>query len=122
MEDKDCIFCKIVKGEIPSKKQYEDGEVLAFDDLNPVSPIHVLIIPKKHIAKVADASEEDTKVLGKIQLVAAKIAKEKGIGDSFRISNANGENAGQSVFHVHYHLLGGWKDKTKIVYEVDKII
>ena len=114
------MFCKIIKGEIPSKKIYEDDEILAFKDINPVAPVHVLIVPKKHIAKIAEAGEEDMKVLGKIQLIAAKIAKDLGTGETFRISNANGENAGQSVFHLHYHLLGGWKDKTKIVYEVDK--
>jgi histidine triad (HIT) family protein len=113
----DCVFCKIVSGEIPTSKIYEDNEVLAFKDIHPVAPVHILIIPKKHIPRVADAVEADEKVLGKIQLVAAKIAKDLGTGDSFRISNANGENAGQSVFHVHYHLLGGWKNKTKIVYE-----
>lgn len=115
----DCLFCKIIKGEISCKKVYEDDEVLAFWDIKPVAPVHILVIPKKHIPRVVDAEEEDFSVLGKIQLVIAEIAKEQGIGDSFRIANANGEMAGQSVFHIHYHLLGGWKDKTKIVYMGD---
>ena len=120
MKEDDCVFCKIVKGEIPSKKVYEDDEIVAFNDINPVAPIHILVIPKKHIPRVVDAGEEDLKVLGKIQLVIGKIAKDLGIGDSFRIANANGENAGQSVFHIHYHLLGGWKDKTKVIIMEDK--
>lgn len=117
--DKDCVFCKIVKGEIPCKKVYEDDEIFAFWDINPVAPVHILVIPKKHISRLADAKDEDKEVLGEIQLVIAKIAKEEGIDDSFRTAIANGEMAGQSVFHIHYHLLGGWKDKTKIVYMGD---
>lgn len=116
----DCIFCKIINKELPSTIEYEDDEILAFDDIDKVAPIDVLIVPKKHIAKVADATQEDEKILGKIQLIAAKIAKDKGIGESFRITNANGSDAGQSVFHIHYHLMGGWSAKMKAVYQEDK--
>lgn len=105
----DCIFCKIVGGELPSQKVYEDNEILAFKDIHPLAPVHILVIPKKHISKLADATEGDAEILGKIQLIAAKLAKENGIGDAFRVLNANGKDAGQSVFHIHYHLRGGWK-------------
>lgn len=106
----DCIFCKIVKGEIPSKKVYEDENILAFYDIHPLAPIHVLVIPKKHIAKLSEASDEDENLLGKLQLAAARIAKDLKIDDAFRVLLCNGEKAGQSVFHIHYHLRGGWKD------------
>jgi len=106
-----CIFCQIIEGKTPAKKVYEDDDVLAFHDINPIAPVHVLVIPKKHIAKLADAKEKDIRVLGKIQTVAGKIAKKLGIGDGFRLLVANGAWAGQTVFHIHYHLVGGWKKK-----------
>ncbi len=107
----DCVFCKIVKGEIPSTREYEDKEILVFKDIHPVAPIHLLIIPKKHIENLGNASEQDAKILGKCQIIAGKIAKKVGIGNSFRLLTATGSDAGQSVFHLHYHLIGGWKDK-----------
>lgn len=103
----DCIFCKIVKGEVTSKKEYEDKDVLAFHDIHPKAPVHVLVIPKKHIARLSEASEDDQALLGKCQLVAAKLAKKLGVEDAFRLSLANGKGAGQDVFHIHYHVLGG---------------
>lgn len=105
---KNCVFCQIIKGKIPAKKVYEDGEVLAFRDIHPVAPVHILIIPKKHISRLAEAKIEDCQMLGKIQIVAKKLAKKLGIGDAFRLLIANGVKAGQSVFHIHYHLIGGW--------------
>lgn len=105
----ECIFCKVVKGELPTKKVYENDEILAFNDIHPLAPIHVLIIPKKHIEKLTEVKEKDQMLLGEIQLVAAKIAKKLGISESFRVSLCNGAKAGQSVFHLHYHLRGGWK-------------
>jgi histidine triad (HIT) family protein len=102
----DCIFCKIVSGEIPSKQVYEDEDVLAFKDLNPVAPTHVLVIPKKHIDGVGSAADGDAEALGKTQVAAAKIAAELDLKD-FRVVTNNGKGAGQSVFHVHYHLLAG---------------
>lgn len=105
----DCIFCKIVKGEILSKKVYEDDRILAFYDIHPLAPVHVLVIPKKHIAKLSEASERDANLLGKIQIAIVKIAKDLKIEDSFRVLLCNGEKVGQSVFHIHYHLRGGWK-------------
>ena len=103
----DCIFCKIVKGEIPSKKVYEDDNILAFYDIHPLAPVHVLVIPKKHITMLSEASEEDVVLLGKIQIVLSKIAKDLKIDDSFRVLLCNGEKVGQSFFHIHYHL-SGW--------------
>ena len=101
-----CIFCKIANGEIQAQIIYQDEDVVGFKDLNPHAPIHILIIPVKHIENLADAKEEDVLLLGKIQLAAAKIAKELGLKD-FRLVANNGKGAGQSVFHLHYHLMGG---------------
>jgi histidine triad (HIT) family protein len=107
----DCIFCKIVKGEIPSKKVYEGDKVLAFHDINPAAPIHILIIPRRHISSLSEAKEKDKDVLGEIQVVAARVAKKAGITDAFRLLVASGSEAGQTVFHLHYHLIGGWGKK-----------
>jgi histidine triad (HIT) family protein len=104
----DCIFCKIANKEIPATIVYEDNYVLAFKDLNPVAPQHVLIIPKKHIASLNDLSQEDEVLMGKVILVASKLAKELGIDDAgYRIVSNCGKNGGQTVGHIHYHLLGG---------------
>lgn len=106
----DCIFCKIINGEIPSKKVYEDDDILAFEDINPMAKVHILLIPKKHIATAADLREEDAAVIGKIFLVAKKIAEEKGMAeDGYRIVNNCKNHGGQEVFHIHFHLLGGEK-------------
>lgn len=102
----DCIFCKIANGEIQSQIIYQDEDVVAFKDLNPQAPSHILIIPVKHIENLAAAQEQDVLLLGKIQLAAAKIAKQLGLKD-FRLVANNGKGAGQSVFHLHYHLMGG---------------
>ena len=103
----DCIFCKIVNGEIPSNKAYEDDKVLAFYDLEPQAPVHILIIPKEHIACAADITPENSAVVAHIFEVAAIIAKEKGLDDGFRIVNNCGESAGQTVKHLHFHRMGG---------------
>ena len=103
----DCIFCKIINGEIPSNKAYEDDKVLAFYDLEPQAPVHILIVPKEHIASAADITPENSAVIAHIFEVAAIIAKEKGLDDGFRIVNNCGENAGQTVKHIHFHLMGG---------------
>ncbi|HHU85051.1 MAG TPA: histidine triad nucleotide-binding protein [Clostridiales bacterium] len=105
----DCIFCKIVAGEIPSTKVYEDDTVLAFKDLNPTAPVHILVIPKTHIASAADIDESNSAVIAHIFEVAAVIAKEQGLDDGFRIVNNCGELGGQTVKHLHFHLLGGRK-------------
>lgn len=104
----DCLFCKIINGEIPSDKVYEDELVYAFNDISPTAPTHVLIIPKKHIATLNDVTEDDEKLIGHIYFVAEKIAKEKGIAeDGYRVVSNCNKNAGQTVFHIHFHLLGG---------------
>ena len=103
----DCIFCKIVSGDIPSAKVYEDDKVLAFKDLDPQAPVHVLIIPKQHIASMAEINEENSSVVAHIFEVAAIIAKENGLENGFRVVSNCGESAGQSVMHLHFHLMGG---------------
>ena len=112
----DCLFCKIVKGEIPSTKVYEDDEVLAFEDINPAAPIHILVIPKKHITSLAHLKKEDEAVVGKIYTVMNRIAEEKGFKeDGYRVIVNCGENGGQEVMHLHFHLLAGKKIGEKIV-------
>ena len=112
----DCIFCKISKGEIPSEKVYEDEEVLAFKDINPAAPIHILVIPKKHIAKVTEIMPEDEALVGKMHTVINKIAKEQGFAeDGFRIIINCGRDAGQEVMHLHFHILAGTKMGPKII-------
>ncbi|MGI6260443.1 MAG: histidine triad nucleotide-binding protein [Acutalibacteraceae bacterium] len=103
----DCIFCKIANGEIPSRKAYEDDTVLAFYDLDPQAPTHVLMIPKQHIQSVAEITPENSAVVAHIFEVAAKLSEELGLKDGFRVVSNCGESAGQSVPHLHFHLLGG---------------
>lgn len=104
----DCLFCKIIAGEIPSTKVYEDEAVLAFRDIEPQAPEHIIIIPKTHISSANEITEENGAVVGKIFAVAAKIAKELGFADKgYRIVNNCGEDGGQTVGHIHFHLLGG---------------
>jgi histidine triad (HIT) family protein len=105
----DCLFCKIIAGKIPAKKVYEDEKAFAFEDINPQAPTHVLIIPKKHIVGIDQATEEDAELVGYCQLVAAKIARERKIENGFRTVYNVGAGAGQTVFHLHLHLLGGRK-------------
>lgn len=103
-----CLFCKIAKGEIPSQKVYEDEKVFAFRDISPQAPVHIVIIPKKHIASLCEASEKDKEILGHIQVAAMKIAKDfPEMKKGFRVVNNCGADGGQTVFHIHYHLLGG---------------
>ena len=104
----DCLFCEIVKGNIPSKKVYEDDSVYAFYDIAPMAPVHVLIVPKIHISSVNEVTSENSAVISHIYEVAAQLAKELGISDDgYRIVTNCGKNAGQTVFHLHFHLLGG---------------
>lgn len=102
-----CLFCKIGAKEIPAKLVYEDEEAFAFEDISPQAPTHILICPRKHFAGLHDAAAEDQALLGKMQLVAAKLAKERGLLAGYRTVFNNGSGAGQSVFHLHLHLLGG---------------
>ena len=111
----DCIFCKIIKGDIPSEKIYEDEEVIAFRDIHPVAPVHVLVVPKKHISSLVELQKEDEAVVGKIYSVINVIAKQEGILEKgFRVVVNCGEDGGQEVKHLHFHLLGGKKLGTKI--------
>lgn len=103
----DCIFCKIANGEIPSKKAYEDDRVLAFYDLEPQAPVHILIIPKEHISSCDEISEANSAVIAHIFEVAAKLGKELGLENGYRIVNNCGADGGQTVHHIHFHFMGG---------------
>ena len=112
----DCLFCKIIKGEIPSTKVYENEEILAFNDINPAAPIHILVIPKKHIISLAHMEKEDEAIVGRIYGVINKIAEEKGFKESgYRVIVNCGKDAGQEVMHLHFHILAGAKFGDKIV-------
>ncbi|HEY3203928.1 MAG TPA: histidine triad nucleotide-binding protein [Thermoanaerobaculia bacterium] len=102
----DCLFCKIASGAIPSKQAYSDDRVYAFHDIAPKAPTHVLIIPRKHIPKVSEVSADDQRLVGELVTRAAAIARELGL-EHYRLVANNGEGAGQSVFHLHFHLMGG---------------
>ena len=104
-----CLFCKIIKGEIPANKVYEDDEILAFKDIHPKAPVHILVIPKKHISSAKEIKEEDEVLIGKIFTVINKIADEFKLENGYRILNNCGEDGGQEVMHLHFHLLGGKK-------------
>ena len=103
----DCLFCKIIAGDIPSAKVYEDDTVFAFRDIDPQAPVHVLIVPKEHIASAKEINETNSAVVAHIFEVAAKIAKDEGLDDGYRIVNNCGDSAGQTVKHLHFHLMGG---------------
>jgi len=108
MSENNCLFCRIINGEIPSNKVYENDLVFAFRDINPQAPTHVLIVPKQHIASLNEASQNDQALLGHLTLVASELADELGIAaDGYRTVINTGAGAGQSVWHIHVHLLGG---------------
>ena len=103
----DTIFGKIISGEIPSDFLYEDEHCIAINDINPQAPVHVLVIPKRAIPRLADAQADDQALLGHLLLAAAKVAEQQGVGDAFRLLINNGAGAGQTVFHLHLHIIGG---------------
>jgi histidine triad (HIT) family protein len=103
----ECLFCRVIRGETPSKKVYEDEHTYAFEDINPKAPTHLLVIPKKHIAGLKEAAPEDAELIGRCHLVAAELARARGIENGYRTVLNVGPGAGQSVFHLHVHLLGG---------------
>jgi histidine triad (HIT) family protein len=108
MSGNNCLFCRIIAGEIPSRKVYEDDLAFAFNDINPQAPTHVLIIPKKHIASLNEAAPDDEALLGRLTLLASRLANQLGIVDGgYRMVINTGAGAGQSVWHIHIHLLGG---------------
>lgn len=103
----DCIFCKIVRGDIPSKKAYEDEEVLVFHDIHPIAPVHLLLIPKAHVASLGECTSDHQAILGKLLLMAPKLALEHGLDKGFRTMINTGPGGGQEVFHLHLHVFGG---------------
>lgn len=104
----DCLFCKIIAGDIPSNKVYSDEELYAFHDINPAAPAHILIIPRKHLHSIADAAEEDQALLGRLLLAANRIAEQEGLSaEGYRYVINTGDKGGQTVHHLHLHLLGG---------------
>ena len=104
----DCLFCKIAEKKIPSKIVHEDDKAVAFDDVNPQAPTHVLVIPRKHVASIAELNEADIGLLGHLLLTGSKVAKQKGIAEGgYRFVVNTGKNGGQTVFHLHLHVLGG---------------
>ncbi len=108
MTDPSCLFCRIVAGEIPSDTVHEDELVLAFNDINPVAPVHQLVIPKQHLASAAELAETDAVLLGRIFAVAATLAADAGLPDTgYRVVTNVGSDGGQSVDHLHFHLIGG---------------
>lgn len=111
----DCVFCEIINGNIPSTRVYEDEFVIAINDLNPQAPVHVLIIPKKHIECANDISAEDTELIGRVFLAAGKIAEKLNLKDGYRIINNCGKNAGQTVMHLHFHMLAGTNLGEKLI-------
>ena len=107
MAANNCIFCKIVRGEIPSRKVYEDEQILAFHDINPVAPVHFMLIPKQHVESLAHVDGSHAEVLGRMLVLAGRLAKEQGSADGFRTIVNTGRVGRQDVFHVHMHVLGG---------------
>ena len=103
----DCLFCKIVRGEIPCNKVYEDDEVLAFHDIHPVAPVHFMLIPKLHLDTLAHADDTHAALLGKMMLLAPKLAREQGLDTGFRTVINTGRGGGQEIFHLHVHVIGG---------------
>lgn len=116
----DCIFCKIVKGEIPSEKVYETDSVLAFNDIAPAAPVHVLVIPKKHLEHLSNAIEADGELVYDVMKAVDTVAKKVKIEAAYKATTNNGEGAGQVVPHFHFHVLGGWKSKDGVVSEIHK--
>ena len=103
----DCIFCRIIGKKLPAKFEYEDSEIVAIQDINPQAPVHILVIPRKHIAEINHMNENDRLLLGGLIFRAKELARERNVEDGYRVVLNNGAKAGQSVFHIHLHLLGG---------------
>lgn len=118
--DPNCIFCKIIRNEIPSSRVYEDDDVLVFKDIHPSAPVHLLVIPKRHISGLSAVEASDQQVLGKMMLVASQVAKEAGSTDGFRTIINDGRVGRQDVFHLHMHVLGGSKPLGRMIALDDK--
>jgi histidine triad (HIT) family protein len=102
-----CIFCKIARGEMPSRRVYEDDDVFAFHDINPVAPVHFMLVPKRHLVSLMEADDSHTALLGKMLVLAPKLAREQGLENGFRTVINSGKGGGQEVFHLHIHVIGG---------------
>ena len=113
--NENCLFCRIISGDIPSAQVYEDEYVCAFRDINPQAPVHVLVVPKAHIASAADVSAENSLYVARCFEAIAKIAAAEGLGNGYRVITNCGEDGGQSVMHLHFHLIGGVKLSEKII-------
>jgi histidine triad (HIT) family protein len=107
VSDPNCVFCKIVRGEIPSRKVYEDADVLAFHDIAPSAPVHFMVVPKKHVASLYELTPDDAPVMGRIMTLLGRLAREQGAGDGFRTIVNTGRVGRQEVQHVHVHVIGG---------------
>ena len=118
----DCIFCKIVNGEIPSKKAYEDDKVLAFFDIQPQAPVHIVVIPKEHIESMNGITADNSQLVAHIFEVIPKIAKENGLDGGYRVVSNCGANAGQTVFHIHFHILGGDKLGVNMAWSIKRLL
>tara|TARA_B100001094_G_scaffold172178_1_gene166501 strand:- start:2953 stop:3300 length:348 start_codon:yes stop_codon:yes gene_type:complete len=104
----DCLFCKLISGEIPATEVYRDDDIFAFEDINPIAPTHILVIPIKHLSDIKSANQDDQELIGKMLLIANQIATEKGLAeDGFRYVINTGKNGGQTVYHLHLHIIGG---------------
>lgn len=110
----DCLFCKIIAGEIPSKKVYEDDKILAFRDINPMAPTHILVIPKEHVGGVDELNGENSAIVAYIFAKIAEIAKKEGLTGGYRVVSNVGDDGGQTVRHLHFHVLGGKKLNTEM--------
>ena len=105
----DCVFCRIARGEIPARLVHEDDDLVAFHDLAPQAPVHVLLVPRRHLASLAECHEEEALLVGRLAIVAAELARRLGLASGYRLVANTGEDGGQSVAHLHFHLLGGRK-------------
>lgn len=110
----ECLFCKIIKGEIPSTKVYEDDKILAFRDINPMAPTHILVVPKEHIGGVDELTESNSAIVSHIFAKIAEIARKEGLTKGYRVVSNVGEDGGQTVRHLHFHILGGKKLNTEM--------
>jgi len=107
----DCIFCDIIKGKIPSEIVYDDKDFVAFKDIHPLAPVHILIVPKEHIASINELEEKHIKMAGNLLFLAKKIAQKEGISEGYKLAFNTGRKGGQLVDHLHLHLMGGWRDE-----------
>ncbi|PTQ54429.1 MAG: HIT family hydrolase [Hydrogenibacillus schlegelii] len=108
MHEENCVFCKIIRGELSSKKVYEDDETLAFHDINPIAPVHVLVVPKRHISSVMALTDDDAALIGRIHRTIREVATVTGVAETgFRVITNTGPHGQQTVFHLHYHVIGG---------------